>query len=197
MFGTTGPRARRRQATIDEILAAAWEVVHEQGLAALSIRDLAARVGLSGSSLYQYFASKHDIFDALFAEGHRQLQARMRELDRRGSPSTVFRHGSRIFSEFCLEDGVRYQLLFQRTIPGFVPSEPSMALAWASYQDMVAALGALGVTEGADIDLWTALQMGLTEQQLANDPGGRRFVELLDTAIDMYLAHVRKRRSRR
>jgi AcrR family transcriptional regulator len=197
VFENPGPRARRRQATIDEILAAAWQVVHEQGLAALSIRDLASKVGLSGPSLYQYFASKHDIYDALFAAGHRQLQARLRELDRRGSPSTVFRRGSRIFTDFCLEDPVRYQLLFQRTIPDFVPSEPSMALAWASYQDMVAALGALGVTEPADIDLFTALQMGLTEQQLANDPGGRRFVDLLDNAIDMYLAHIKKRRSRK
>jgi AcrR family transcriptional regulator len=190
------PRARRRQATIDEIVTAAWALVHEDGLAALSIRDLGARVGLRGSSLYQYFASKHDIYDALFADGHVQLQACLSGLDRRASPRTVFREGSRMFTEFCLEDTVRYQLLFQRTIPGFVPSERSMALAQATYADMVAALAAVGVTDPADIDLWTALQMGLTEQQLANDPGGRRFVDLLDRSIDMFLAHVKRRKAR-
>ena len=40
----------------------------------------------------------------------------------------------------------------------------------------------------ADVDLWTAIQMGLTEQQWANDPGGRRFVDHLEPAIDMFLA---------
>ena len=116
----------------------------------------------------------------------------MAELDRTGKPVDVFKRGSRRFTEFCVEDEVRYQLLFQRTIPGFVPSEASMALAWQSYQDMVAALADAGVTDQADIDLWTAIQMGITAQQWANDPGGRRFVDHLEPAVDMFLAHVRR-----
>jgi hypothetical protein len=30
--------------------------------------------------------------------------------------------------------------------------------------------------------------------QLANDPGGRRFADHLEEAIDMFFAHVRRRR---
>jgi AcrR family transcriptional regulator len=183
-----GPRERRRQETIEHVVAAASDLIHEHGLAALSMRDLAARVGLKAPSLYQYFPSKHDIYDALFAKGHRQLQARMdAELDRDGDAVTVFKRGSRIFTEFGVEDPVRYQLLFQRTIPDFVPSEESMALAWASYRGMADALADAGVTDQADLDLWSSIQLGLTEQQLANDPGGRRFIDLLDPAIDMFL----------
>jgi AcrR family transcriptional regulator len=189
-----GPRARRRQATIDEVLAAARDLAHERGLASISMRDIGARVGLHASSLYQYFPSKDAIYDALFAEGHRQLHAWMAELDRTGKPVDVLKRGSRRFTEFCLEDEVRYQLLFQRTIPGFVPSEASMAMAWQSYRDMVTALVDAGVTERADIDLWTAIQMGLTAQQWANDPGGRRFVDHLEPAVDMFLAHVKRTR---
>lgn len=184
----SSPRAKRRQATIDEVVAAAWDAVHEDGLAALSMRDLATRVGLKAPSLYQYFPSKHDIYDALFAEGHRQLHAALAELDRTGDPVEVFRRGCHVFTAFCLADAVRYQLLFQRTIPGFVPSEASMALSAASFGDMVGALAGAGVTEPERIDLWAAIQMGLTEMQLANDPGGRRFADLLDTAIDLFLA---------
>jgi AcrR family transcriptional regulator len=195
MFGT-GPRARRRQATIDETLAAARLLAREHGLSSISMRDLGARVGLHASSLYQYFPSKDAIYDALFALGHRELQAWMAELDRAGKPLDVFKRGSLHFTEFCLADEVRYQLLFQRTIPGFAPSEASMALAWQSYQDMIAALADVGVTEPADVDLWTAIQMGITEQQLANDPGGRRFADRLEPAIDMFLAHVRRTRKR-
>jgi AcrR family transcriptional regulator len=188
------PRARRRQATIDEVLAAARALAREQGLASISMRAIGARVGLHASSLYQYFPSKDAIYDALFAQGHRELHAWMAELDRSGKPLDVFKRGCRRFIEFCLEDAVRYQLLFQRTIPGFVPSEASMAMAWQSYRDMAGALADAGVTEQADIDLWTSIQMGLTEQQWANDPGGHRFVDHLEPAVDMFIAHVKRMR---
>ena len=191
-----GPRARRRQATIDEVLAAARDLAREHGLTSISMRELGARVGLHASSLYQYFPSKDAIYDALFAQGHRELQMWMAELDRTGRPVDVLKRGSRRFTEFCLEDEVRYQLLFQRTIPGFTPSKASMDLAWHSYGDLVAALADAGVTHPPDIDLWTAIQMGITEQQWANDPGGRRFVVHIEPAVDMFLAHV-KRKNRR
>ena len=186
------PRARRRQATIDEVLAAARDLSREHGLASISMRDLGERVGLHASSLYQYFPSKDAIYDALFAQGHRELHVWMAELDRRGRPLDVFKRGCRRFVEFCLEDAVRYQLLFQRTIPGFVPSEASMAMAWQSYRDMAGALADAGVTNPADVDLWTSIQMGLTAQQWANDPGGHRFVDHLEPAIDMFIAHVKR-----
>jgi AcrR family transcriptional regulator len=189
-----GAHARRRQALVDEIVEAADALVHEEGLAGLSMRDLGARVGLHSSSLYQYFPSKLDIYDALFARWHRQLEAWMSSFDRDGDPEQVFRTGSARFTEFCTADPVRYQLLFQRTIPDFVPSEDSMALAGASFADMAAVLGRLGIVDSADLDLWTAVQMGLADQQLANEPGGDRWTGQLDRAIAMFLAHVRPRR---
>jgi AcrR family transcriptional regulator len=177
-----------------EVLAAAGDIAREHGLASMSMRELGARVGLHASSLYQYFPSKDAIYDALFAQGHRELHTWMSELDRAGKPVEVLKRGSRRFTEFCLADEVRYQLLFQRTIPGFAPSEASMQLAGQSYRDMVAALADAGVTDQADIDLWTAIQTGLTEQQWANDPGGRRFVDHIEAAVDMFLADVKRRR---
>jgi AcrR family transcriptional regulator len=194
-----GARARRHQALVDEIVEAADTLVHEAGLAGLAMRDLGSRVGLHSSSLYQYFPSKLNIYDALFARWHRQLDAWMSSFDRDGDPEQVFRAGSARFTEFCMADPVRYQLLFQRTIPDFVPSEESMELAQASFADMAAVLARLGVTDSADLDLWTAVQMGLADQQLANEPGGDRWTAQLDRAIDMFLAHVlpRQPRSRR
>ena len=96
-----------------------------------------------------------------------------------------------------MADPVRYQLLFQRTIPDFVPSDASMALARASYADMAGVLARLGIVDAADLDLWTAVQMGLADQQLANEPGGDRWTSQLDRAIDMFLAHARHPARRR
>ena len=58
---------------MDEIVAAAREQVREHGLAGLSLRDLGARVGMRAQSLYSYFASKHEIYDAMFAQGNQEF----------------------------------------------------------------------------------------------------------------------------
>ena len=68
-----------------------------------------------------------------------------------------------------------------------------MDLARASYADMATELARLGVVDTADLDLWTAVQMGLTDQQLANEPTGARWTSQLDRAIDMYLTYVHAR----
>ena len=193
----TGARARRRQALVDEIAEAADQLVHEEGLAGWSMRDLGTRVGLHSSSLYQYFPSKLDIYDALFARWHQQLQEWMDGFDRDGDPEEVFRTGSARFTAFCTADPVRYQLLFQRTIADFEPSDESMALARASFADLAGVLARLGIVDPAHLDLWRAVQMGLTDQQLANEPGGDRWTAQLDRAIDMFLAYVRPRRTSR
>ena len=39
----------------------------------VALRDLGVAVGLRQPSLYVYFASKLDLYDAMFADGHRQL----------------------------------------------------------------------------------------------------------------------------
>ena len=40
------------------------------------------------------------------------------------------------------------------------------------------------------MDLYTALVSGLTNQQLANDPGGTRWARLVDRTVDMFIAAV-------
>jgi hypothetical protein len=40
------------------------------------------------------------------------------------------------------------------------------------------------------MDLWTALVSGLTNQQLANDPGGTRWARLVDRSVDMFIAEM-------
>ncbi len=188
---TNSPRiAERRQATRAEILAAAWDLAHEEGLAGLSLRALGDRVGMRAQSLYGYFASKNDIYDAMFADGYRQLLATLSVPADGTVDRASFKAVTRAFVGFCVEDPVRYQLLFQRTLHGFEPSAPSYALAVEVLDSLRRALAALGVTRPAHVDLQTALVSGLVSQQLANDPGGDRWTQLLDEALDMYLDHV-------
>jgi hypothetical protein len=48
-------------------------------------------------------------------------------------------------------------------------------------------LAAIGVHDQAGLDMWTAMMTGLTDQQISNDPGGDRWMQLVDRAVDMLL----------
>ena len=187
-------RAERFEATRQEILDVAWELVRVDGLAGLSLRELGARVGLRAQSLYVYFPSKHAIYDAMYAEANRELLDRDRSVDLDADAVIALRQSARQFVDFCTQDLARYQLLFQRTIPGFEPSEESYSLAREVLDGGRRVLAGVGVTEPADVDLYTGLISGLVAQQNANEPGGDRWTRQLDRAIDMYLAEVAPRR---
>ena len=183
-------RAIRREATRKEILDAAWALVREHGLAALSLRDLAARVGMRAPSLYQYFSSKHAIYDAMFGQGTRQALEVIGAEITTADPRVALREIARRMFEFTTSDPARAQLLFQRTIPGFEPSAESYAPAVAMHAQVQTLLTSLGITDPDAMDLWTALISGLTGQQLANDPGGTRWARLVDRTVDMFIADV-------
>lgn len=189
-------RAERRQATVDEILAAAWDLVRDEGVAGLSVRELGARVGMRAQSLYVYFPSKHAIYDAMFAQANAELLSRLEDGPEPGDPVKALHWHARVFVEFCTEDAARYQLLFQRSIPGFEPSEESYAIARRILDSARQGLARAGLTEDAHLEVWTALTAGLVSQQLANDPGGTRFVRHLGEVIEMYLSHIKRQRRR-
>jgi AcrR family transcriptional regulator len=185
------PIDRRRAATRREILDAAWALCREHGLTGLSLRDLAARVGMRAPSLYSYFASKDAIYDAMFADGQLEFGRRLADAAiHEGTPRDRLRAGMAVFARFCTEDPVRYQLLFQRVVPGFEPSPESYALAVEHVELLAAALRDAGVTDPRQVDLWTAVFSGLTSQQITNDPGGDRWLRLVDEAVDLLCDHA-------
>jgi len=183
-------RSIRRQATKDEIVAAAWELAREKGLAGIALRELGERVGMKAQSLYSYFGSKLEIYDAMFLEGYEAFEAMTADpafVDERASARENLRRGAHRFFDFCTSDPVRYQLLFQRTIPDFVPSEESWAVATRAYQGPAERMAEVGLGDQETLDVWTAMLTGLTDQQISNDPGGDRWKRLVDRTVDGFL----------
>jgi AcrR family transcriptional regulator len=192
---TTDRRSARREAKRATILAAAWELAHRDGLAGIGLRDLADRVGLRQPSLYVYFASKNDLYDAMFADGYEQLLAYVERRAVKKDPVAELTAFSTDLVQFSGDDIVRHQLLMQRTIPGFEPSDASWAIALQFYEIARQRLAAVGVTAQGDVDVFSALVAGLAHQQIANDPGGKRWVRQAARVVDMFLADVAKKRS--
>src|SRR6266571_9303169 len=68
-------RRRHREQTIGEILDVAVQVMAEEGVAGLSLSEVARRMGIQPPSLYKYFPSKLAVYDALFQQGGREVLA--------------------------------------------------------------------------------------------------------------------------
>jgi AcrR family transcriptional regulator len=186
-------RTERHEATRAEILEAAWQQVRADGLAALSLRDLARTVGMQPPSLYSYFDSKHAIYDAMYAQGAQQFVDEQARMAPSHEPLEALKAVVHYFVEFCAADFARYQLLFQRTIPGFEPSPESFKISEDSLAELGAYLATLGVTDPDALDLFTALGTGLADQQISNDPGGDRWIRLIDDAVEMFYEHMTKK----
>jgi hypothetical protein len=124
----------------------------------------------------------------MFGAANQDLLARMSDLRQVRDPRQALRQRARVFLDFCVQDPVRYQLLFQRTIPGFTPSPESYAPAVAALETTRTALAACGIADSRALDVWTALNAGLAAQQTSNEPGGDRWLRLVDETTDMYLA---------
>jgi AcrR family transcriptional regulator len=190
---TTDVRTRRREQTRREILEAAWRLAERDGIAGLSLRELAREVGMQAPSLYTYFDSKAAIYDEMFAAGYRELDDAVSGLpvDPDDPIGSVETHVA-AFIDFCGASVPRYQLLFTRAVPEWEPSADAYAVSVASYERMTEQLARLGIDDSRQMDLLSALTSGLASQQLANDPGGRRWRDLSRDAAEMFLSHVRR-----
>ena len=190
---TSGWREARRQSARDAIVDAAWDLVREEGLTALSIRELAKQAGITTPTVYAYFDSKHAIYDAMFGRAATEFADRMTEPYDTDEGRELLVAGVRRFVEFCTADPARYQLLFQRSIPGFEPSAEAFAPAVRALDGSRRRLAANGIEEPRYLDLWTAVTTGLVDQQISNDPGGTRWSRLIEELVDMFLAHCHAR----
>jgi AcrR family transcriptional regulator len=187
----------RREAKVSSIVASAWKLAREHGIAGVSLHALAREVGIRQPSLYEYFDSKHALFDAMFADGNRQLLERLDALTLPRDPRAALKKFMGAFVAFALEDPARCELLFERHVPGFTPSPESYALAEEALVLTAKVMNEAGVTLQGDIDCMVAMVGGLMEAQLSNDPGGNRWTRHLNRLVDLYVDDAIKRSKRR
>ncbi len=186
----------RREAKMATIVESAWALAREHGIAGLSLHALAREVGMRQPSLYAYFDSKLALYDAMFADGNRDLLERLDVVKLPRDPRTALKKFLAEFVSFALEDAARYELLFERHVPGFTPSATSYALAEDVLGRVHKLIHDTGVTEPGDVDCIIAIVAGLMEAQMSNDPGGNRWIRHLNRLVDLYVDDALERRTR-
>lgn len=194
-------RRRNREEVRQAILEAARQVMREQGVAALSLREVARRVQMQAPSLYAYFPSKMALYDALFLMAVR-LRAADRDREDEGLDDFWARLHTRFASymRFAQENPELYQLAYERPVPGFVPSLASLEEAFqapAQFEQFLADAAAAGeivldmpVVQARD--LLIGMIHGLTALHMANEPelpiGSGRFGSQIPAAVALFRA---------
>ncbi|MCQ9165778.1 MULTISPECIES: TetR/AcrR family transcriptional regulator [unclassified Arthrobacter] len=198
------PDRRRvgRDTTMGEILGAAVELMARDGVAGMSLSAVARRVGMKPPSLYEYFPSKRDLYDALFERSAAGLRDAVASAGSQhpDQPVAALRAGARAFVQWSVGNPVAAQLVNWRPVPGFepspqayVPSQETVALLRAQIKLAVSRneLRASAATEEAVL-LFTTVVAGVVSQQLANEPAGGgsgRYARLVEPAVSLWLEH--------
>jgi AcrR family transcriptional regulator len=194
-------RQRRREQTIAEILDAAVQAMADDGVAGMSLSDVARRVGIRPPSLYEYFPNKLAIYDALFRAGFEEMNAFVRQAvsDAEAYPLEALRQGYPAAVRWCVEHPVQAQLMFWRPVPGFSPSPTSFEPSVDQVNDLRTVVGwavergqlrpeALSEDAG---QLYAVVFSGVITEQLANDPDGGfadgRYSRLAAEALEMWI----------
>jgi AcrR family transcriptional regulator len=185
----------------EEALDHAVDLMTEEGVGALSVSEVARRMGIRGPSLYKYFPSRFAMYDALFARGLAAEAAALRDAAERAAAGVdQLRTCGAALVRWAVDNPALAQLLHWRPVPGFVPtpetfarSEQDTAAARTVFADAVR-LGQLSPQADSDaaMRLWTVVLSGLITQQLANEPGvpfnRGRFSRFTDAAIELFLS---------
>ncbi|MEM9035756.1 MAG: TetR/AcrR family transcriptional regulator [Actinomycetota bacterium] len=168
------------------ILRAAADLLAEVGAGGLTQRAVATAADVSPQSLYNRFASKHDLLDAVANDGFELLVDHLRNeggvpLETIEDPIDNIVEGLGRYRRFAMANPRRYGVMFDADVPGFRVSDRTLDTAFTSLSVLVdavaSAMEAGRLDEGEPLQvaqmLWAAahgaLRFELTEVGFVDD----------------------------
>lgn len=192
-------RQRNREAMMQTILETARGIMREEGVAALTMQELARRLEIRPPSLYNYYKGKMEIYDELFRLGFELFSRAMQEAaDAAETTFDDMRRSMEAYMNFALQNPELFKLCFERHVPGFVPSQESMKVVNKVIESTMSRINLWVERGGFDpkipmdkaFDLVNAMMHGLVSMHLANDPqlpiGEGRFGRLIPDAVRVF-----------
>src|SRR5580658_151668 len=108
------------------LLEAASELLEREGPDALSVRRIAAAAGVAPMGVYNHFASKSGIIEALFIQGFERLGEAMVTLGDIADPLEALLEGGRRYRDLARAHPMAYRLMFAEAVSGFEPSDAAL-----------------------------------------------------------------------
>ncbi|MFZ2061232.1 MAG: TetR/AcrR family transcriptional regulator [Candidatus Binatus sp.] len=124
------------------MIAAAAKQIEEIGFEALSLRDLAASLGVSRAAPYRHFADRRELLAAIAADGFRHLQsAALAAIAKNRMPSARLAAGARAYLAFAARRPQLFRLMFvSHLLTADDPRDPSLVQVANSFHQRFEAL---------------------------------------------------------
>jgi len=116
-----GRRREHDEKTAAALLDAAERIVAEQGIDALSLREVARDAGTTTRAIYSLFGSKDGLLGALGVRAFNLLQREIEALPASDQPSDDLIEVALIYRRFALEHPALFSIAFHRADPAIWP----------------------------------------------------------------------------
>lgn len=185
--GTAKPAARRgkeanyhhgdlRQALLD----AAADLLAAEGIAAVGIREIARRAGVSHAAPYRHYANREALLADLAAGGFARLLERFARLSARDDPEPRFVAMARSYVRFARDEPQTWRLMFGETIDK--QAHPDlMRISGLALDALRATVQELGVAAPATLETLAAWAMAHGVARLVLD---HRLDAHVDSSVD-------------
>ena len=121
----TPPRARRAHKMRQTIINTALDILNNEGLEKLSLREIARRIDYTPAALYEYFDSKEALLQALVLEADRQLTQMMRTAIQDCPVDQKLLKAGMTYIQFAESNPQLYQLFVNAPAPQFTSAAPA------------------------------------------------------------------------
>ena len=187
--------------TKEQLVLAARGLYLEGGLASLSLREVARRVGVSAPAVYRHFDDKEALVAAVCARGFAAFGAFLMRSLAAPTPRARMLAASRMYLAFALTNPQDYQVIFMGAADRIAPSAdhppgPSGAPTFRFLVDRVRECVAAGVLAPGDEQdiaamIWAVVH-GLVSLRLtghfAQIGDEAAFTRFYDAAVERFLA---------
>lgn len=118
-----------------DVLAAALEILNDEGPDGLTIRALAARAGVAPMAIYNHFQGKNGVLEALWIEGFEQMSLDLAIFS--DDPKRDLLDGGLAYRSFALEHRGHYTVMVMHNFAGFEPSIRALQVAAQTFYVLV------------------------------------------------------------
>jgi AcrR family transcriptional regulator len=98
--------------TASSILVAAREILDKEGVAAVAMRPVAERVGITPMAIYRHYADRASLLNAVADEGFSEVAGRLQKLELKGDLERRLKQVADVFLDTALEFPNLYELMF-------------------------------------------------------------------------------------
>jgi AcrR family transcriptional regulator len=137
------------------ILSAALKELAHGGIRDLSLRNIAASLGLAPNAIYRYFADRRALEAALSSEAARQMEVALRRAADGCEPLTAVREMSSAYSRFAKDNPHLYEAMMSFHAPGH--DAASHESLWKFTVEQVQRIAGSDRAAQASVALWAFL----------------------------------------